>query len=257
MLLFFLGTILPYLAVATFLLGMAWRTWDWLSKSVPFPLTVSAAPGGIASHAFAVAAELTWFGSLYRGDRRLWLLAWLMHASLLLILLGHLVGIALAAEQFRYFGASKEASVRLSGLLGISAGLVLVAALLALSFRRMASEHVKRISALSDYLPLMWLLAVAGTGMAMRLLTAVDLADVRAYLAGLLLLSPRPLPDIPLFIVHFTAVNVLLIYFPYSKLVHLTGAAVSRSLLVQPPPVYPTPTGSQRTMPWASRGGSP
>jgi nitrate reductase gamma subunit len=248
--LFFLGYVLPYLAAAAFLFGMAWRTWDWLSKPAPFPLTVSSPPAGPAGRAAAVAKELALFRSLYRGDRQLWVAAWMMHASLAVILVGHAVGIAFAAEQFRYFGASKEGSIWLSGSLGVLGGLVFAAALSALLYRRSAVAVVRQVSGAEDYFAPALLLVVAGTGLAMRLApTDIDLASIRTYMAGLLAFHPGPLPDAWLFVVHFAAVNVLLLYFPFSKLVHLTGAIVARSLLVQPAPVYPTPAGVKRHAP--------
>lgn len=234
---FFLGSILPYLAAAVFLLGMAWRTWDWLRRPVPSPLTISSA----TDRTRAVLGELAFFSSLRRGDRRLWISAWLMHLSLAIILAGHLVGIALAGEQFRYFGASAESSLRLSGALGVVAGLAFVAALLALFYRRAATVEIKRISHLEDYFAIVLLLVVAGTGMAMRAApTEIELAAIRGYMGGLLSLRPRPLPASGLFAVHFTAVNLLLLYFPFSKLVHLTGGIIAKSLVLQPAPVYPS-----------------
>ncbi len=254
MLLVFLGTILPYLAAAVFLCGMAWRTYDWLGKPVPVPLTLATVRGGAAGRAWAVARELTLFSSLYRGDRRLWLAGWLMHASLALILLGHAVGIGFAAEQFRLLGSSKEASVWLSGTLGLAAGIAFAAALVALAYRRMAMVAIRRISSPGDYLALGMLLFVAGTGLAMRLgPQEVDLPAIRSYLGGLITLRPGPMPEQWLFVVHFTAFCALLLCFPFSKLVHLTGAIVTRSLVAEDPPIYPTPAGSRRG-PWFRSG---
>ncbi|NUQ65144.1 MAG: respiratory nitrate reductase subunit gamma [Pirellulales bacterium] len=254
---FFFGYILPYAAAAVFVVGMVRRTWDWLSRPVPLPLTVSSVAGGRRARAAAVAKELVLFPSLYRGDRRLWLSAWLMHASLLVVLVGHTVGIAFAAQQFRYFGASKEASVWLSGAMGLLVGLVFTVALLTVLYRRAANVEVKRISGPDDYLALVLLLCVAASGLAMRYSAEVDLAEVRTYLAGLLVFRASPLPRAWLFLVHFAAVNALLLYFPFSKLVHLTGAFVGRSLLVQPPPVYPTPADGPTAAPLFSQGDRP
>ena len=84
-------------------------------------------------------------------------------------------------------------------------------------------------------------IAVAASGLAMRLAVSDgDLVAIRSYLAGLLALRPRTVPAEPLFMIHFTLFNLLLLYFPCSKLVHLTGAVVCRALLVASPPAYPT-----------------
>jgi nitrate reductase gamma subunit len=119
-------------------------------------------------------------------------------------------------------------------------GLVFVASLLALAIRRLANSEVRYLSASCEYFDLGLLLAIAATGLALRWLsTGTDLAAVRGYLAALLSLRPV-LPPSGIFLAHFTLVNLLLIYFPFSKLVHLTAAIILRSLLVAPAPSYPT-----------------
>lgn len=257
---FFLGFVLPYLAFAVFLAGMAWRTWSWLRRPMPFALTLYPAQGRPAARVGAAAKELLWFRGLYQGDRGLWLWAWLMHVSLALIVAGHVVGLSLLGRQFCYLGASPETSTFLSGAIGTTTGLVFAVSLLALFYRRTALPEVKRLSDPADYFALALLLAVAVTGLHMRLAwLAVDQAEARSYLAGLLTFRPVPLPREPIFVVHFTLVSVLLLYFPFSKLVHLTGALAGQALVLQSPPVYPTPPGAsrERRLPAALGGDAP
>jgi nitrate reductase gamma subunit len=244
---FFLAYFLPYLAVAVFLTGMAWRTRDWLKRPVPMPLALEEVGSNAASRAAAVTWELALFRTLFRGDRPLWLAAWTGHAAGALIFLGHLLGIGTLGTQFTWLGASVAASVCLSAAFGTAVGIIFIAALLGLFTRRIAIPEVKHLSRPADYFDLAILLAIASSGLAMRWTTAgADLAAVRGYLVGLATLHPAPLPDQPLFLIHFLLVNVLLLYFPFSKLVHLTGALVGRTLIVQPAPTYPTPSGPPR-----------
>ena len=204
-----------------------------------------------------MARELSCFASLYRSDRTLWLAAWLMHFALALIVVGHLVGIGFLGRQFTWLGISPAASTLLSHVLGTIAGLLLTAALLGLFFRRAIVAEVKTISDPVDYFDLLLLLAVAVTGLGMRLpAAAVDLVQVRAYVAGLLVFQPPPLPGGWMFVSHFTLVNLLLLHFPFSKLVHATGAIVNRALLVQSPPRYPTPSGVALSVPFPAAKGS-
>ena len=238
------GVILPYLAAAVFLVGIAWRTLSWLRRPVLYPLTLVETADCPVCRAASVAGELVLFRSLLRSDRRLWFWAWAMHASLALILGGHVVGIAALTHQFTWLGTSPQTSERTSLVSGVLLGLVLVASLLALLDRRLTVPEVKRLSRPAEYFDLGLLLAVALTGLAMRAgMTHADLAAIRGYLGGLLSLRPSLPPVLPLFLVHFGLFNALLLYFPFSKLVHLTGALVSRALLVQPAPTYPTPGG--------------
>ncbi len=253
-----LGSIFAYMAFAVFLFGMAWRTGSWLRRPVPFALTLTHGEPGAGRQAVAVAKELLLFRSLLRGDRRLWFAAWWMHAALGLILAGHVVGIACGARQFCYVGASPETSARLSLLTGSAAGAVFVACLLVLGCRRIAIPELRWLSGPADYLVLALLLAIAVTGLLLRWgATEADLAAVRSYLGGLLTFRPVPLPDSSLFALHVTLVNVLLVYFPFSKLVHLTGGIVSQALLVRPAPLYPTPSVPRPSAPWSAAGGEP
>jgi nitrate reductase gamma subunit len=128
---------------------------------------------------------------------------------------------------------------------GVAAGLVFVACLLLLARRRWAIPELRRLSRPGDYFLLGLLVGVAGTGLWLRCTaTPTDLAAARSYLGGLLSLRPGALPQPVLFVLHLTLVNVLLSWFPFSKLVHLAGGIIARSLLVRPAPIYPTPAGA-------------
>jgi nitrate reductase gamma subunit len=233
----FLGSVLPYLALAVFLAGMGWRAARWLQRPVPFSLALSPTEAGPGRQAALAAKELLLFLGLLRGDRWLWLAAWLMHASLALILVGHAVGIPCQTQQFCYLGASPETSRWFSHVLGMTAGTVFVVCLLTLACRRIAIPELRRLSEPGDYLILALLLAVAITGMWLRSIPGeAGLAAARSYLGSLVAFRPGPLPSSTPLVLHFTLVNVLLICFPFSKLAHLIGAIVGRMLLVRPAP---------------------
>jgi nitrate reductase gamma subunit len=213
------GSILPYVACAVFLLVLARRTGGWLRRPVPFPLTLVQGRATAGGQAAAATRELLLFAALFRADRRLWLAAWTMHAVLALILVGHVVGIACLGQQFVWLGVTPQTSTVLSHAIGTGAGLVLALCLIGLTWRRGATAELRRLSGVDDYALLLLLLAISATGMALRALAApADLAAVRTYLAGLLTLHPTALPTLPLFAVHFTLVNLLLLWFPFSKL---------------------------------------
>jgi nitrate reductase gamma subunit len=104
---------------------------------------------------------------------------------------------------------------------------------------------VRKLSAPEDFFTLLLLISIAGSGLLMYLpVFHVDLPAVRAYMGGLLCLQPTPLPHSPLFVIHFLLVNLLLLYFPFSRLLHSAGYFVNRAMLMEAPPVYPTPTGN-------------
>ncbi|HMM20272.1 MAG TPA: respiratory nitrate reductase subunit gamma [Selenomonadales bacterium] len=254
--LFFVGQVLPYIAGAVFLVGVACRIASWCKAPVPFQLTLFPAPRSGAGRIAAMGGELLLFRSLYKSDRSLWLWVWLFHVSLAVVIGGHVVGIYFLMNQFTLIGLSAAASQALSAALGTAFGLLLLAALLALFYRRLADPEVKRLSDPADFIDLLLLLAVAVTGNHMRLLAVhTDLPAIKAYMGGLLTLSPTPIPENGIFIAHFLLVNLLLIYFPFSKMLHFAGFLINRTMLTEAPPVYPTPAGTALRSPFA--GGRP
>lgn len=250
--LYFVGQVLPYIAGAIFLIGVTYRIAGWLKVPVPFQLTVFPAPSDGAGRVAALGTELLFFKSLYKNDKNLWLSAWLLHVSLAMVIGGHIVGIYFLMNQFTLIGFTPAASQATSAFLGTVSGLVLMAALIVLLYRRFATPEVKRLSDPADFVDLLFVLTIAVTGNHMRLPGVhVDLPVIKAYLGSLLTFSPQPIPDNSIFIAHFTVVMLFLIYFPFSKMLHFAGFLVNRAMLLEAPPVYPTPAGTPLRSPFA------
>ncbi len=246
--LFFIGQIFPYLAAGVLIVGMIWRVGTWLRVTVPFQLTLSPAPVTTSERILTVGRELLLFSSLWRGDRGLWIWAWLMHVTLAMVIIGHIVGISSLGLQFTAVGATTDQSKALSAVMGTGIGIVLFVALFVLLYRRIAIPEVKRLSDPAEYFDLLLILAVVISGLHMRVTSLeVDLVAIRGYMGGILSFQPIAIPREWIFISHFFLVNVLLIYIPFSKLVHLAGAFVNRTMLVAAPPVYPSPNKSSLT----------
>jgi nitrate reductase gamma subunit len=159
-----------------------------------------------------------------------------------MIIGGHIVGISSIGLQFMDIGFTAGQSLALSALMGTSTGVVMLVALIILLYRRTAIPEVKRLSDPADYFELLLILAIVVSGLHMRMTSLdVDLMAIRAYLGGIIHFEPTPIPKQWIFVSHFFLVNVLLIYIPFSKLVHFAGSIVNQSMLVSAPPVYPSP----------------
>lgn len=228
------GVVIPYVVIVLFLAGMILRIMAWLKVPVPFNLTIFPAPKNRGGAAIDLVKESVGFKSLWRGKKNLWFMSWVFHISLAFILIGHFFGIGFLGQQFTLFGVSSEESLSLSVMFGTYAGVALLLGLLLLAIRRAASPIMRFISSFADYLVLVLLLGIVGSGMYMRLFHEVSYAAVQSYLLGLITLHPVPLPDNMAFVFHFTIVQLLLLYFPYSKLVHSCGIFFSRWLIVRP-----------------------
>lgn len=228
------GWVLPYIVLIVFLGGMIHRMLVWAHIPVPFKLTVFPSPDTTGGAVADLAKEAIGFRSLWRGKKGLWFMSWLFHISLAFIIIGHFFGIGLLGQQFTIFGVSTEQSEHLSVLMGTYAGVALVLGLLMLTIRRISSPTVRFISNFADYLVLLLLIGIAGSGMYMRWFAEIPYSVVQEYLVSLLTLHPIAPPNHPAFMFHFTLVELLLLYFPSSKLMHSCGIFFSRWLITRP-----------------------
>ena len=255
---FFVGRILPYIAAGVFLAGTCLRVIGWLRTPVPFHLTLFPVPVKIFGKIWGFASEFFIFRTLYRHDRVLWLLTLLFHVTLALTLAGHLFGIYFLREQFALFGLGPGASRQMSRILGGTAGIVMICSLGGLLYRRIAMPEVKRLSEPENFLALLLILAVALSGIFMYLPGYhIDLPTVRTYLGSLLSATPLSPPRNAPFVIHFVLVNILLLYFPFSRMMHSIGFFVIRTMLLETPPVYPTPANTRQRSVFAAKKVSP
>lgn len=242
--LFFLEVVFPYIAAMIFIMGILYKLRRWLTLPAPFPLTLSPAPAGKYARFKAMLKELLWFDSLFRHNGVLWFLAWTMHLALVLIIVGHIAGIYSFRQQFMLVGMSREGSQALSDLLGTLAGAVFLISLLGLAGRRICQKEARTASGLLNYFELGLLIAIGLTGMELRWTIAKgEFFLIRQYMAGLILLRPAFMPVSPWFLLHFSLVNILIIYLPFSRLIHGLGAGITRLLLTEEVPAYPTAPG--------------
>ena len=70
---------------------------------------------------------------------------------------------------------------------------------------------------------------IAGTGMMVSYWLHVNIVEVKAFILGLMTLHPVQVPRHPLFLVHLFLVMTLMLYFPFSKLMHAGGIFFSPS----------------------------
>jgi len=229
---FFILQILPYITVVIFTIGVLYRLGRWAGARIVHNITLSTPnfPKTPSEAAVVAGTEIVLFKSLFQLNRGLWVGAWPMHIALLSVLGGHFVGFYFLGKQFAYIpGISESLSEQMSNFLGTTFGILLFIALLYLLFRRLTVDYMKRVNVTSDYLHLFLLLAIVGVGNFMRLVpdTGIHYEPVKEYFTYLLTLQPIPVgAEIlhkPLVAVHVLLVQILLVVFPFSKLMHLFG----------------------------------
>ena len=107
-------------------------------------------------------------------------------------------------------------------------GVVLVAAVGYLLFRRITNPTLRYISLAADYFPLLLILGIGLTGILMRYFFKTDIVAVKELAIGLVTLHPKVPANIsPLFYTHLFLVSALFAYFPFSKLMHAPGVFMS------------------------------
>jgi len=211
--------ILFYAATALLVVGLALRIKLYATTPTPLKIPTMPAPLTKSGAVFRVFREVAFFESLFKSNRWIWIFAVLFHAGLALALLRHV----------RYFQADVWLIIELVQPFGIYGGMAMVAGLLGLWARRVVQERIRYITGPSDHLMLALLVLIGASGLNMKFLTRTDIIEVKAYFLGLLRFDIQNLPSDPALLVHLGAVAVLMIVFPFSKLLHVPGVFFSPS----------------------------
>jgi nitrate reductase gamma subunit len=219
------GVILPPVTFVIFVAAMMSRLLTWNRLPQPGMTLFPTTPGGTAK---GVLKETLFFPSLFRGDRLLWLLSWLFHAMLALILIGHL---RVVTDFPALWAALHVDADVMSGVVGGAAGVMIMVMVVLLIARRFAVSRVREISVPADYFALFLILAIILTGNAMRFLGHFDLAETRGYFASLVMLQWPVVPENGWFLAHFFLGQVLLVYIPFSKILHFGGVFFTQAAL--------------------------
>lgn len=225
---FIVGAILPGIAVMVFIIGMAYRLRVWIKTPQPGKMTLFPAGEGTAG---AVLAEAVLFPSLFRGDRVLWVFAWVFHVTLALVFLGHIrVVTGLVDRLLISMGMTTEGIATMSATVGGIAGIILLGTAVLLLTRRMAVQRAREVSGFPDFFALLLLIAIICTGDLMRFGAHFDLEQTRAWIGSLLAFSPE-VPQNGVFLVHALLAFLLVMYIPFSKILHFGGIFFTQSLI--------------------------
>lgn len=233
---FIVGVILPYVAIVVFVGGMIYRFRVWTKLASP-PMTLFPAPEDQTSNTLNTVQEAVLFKSLFKGDRTLWIMAWVFHAVLLLIFLGHFrVFTGLIDNTLGAMGMSDDGIKALSGAAGGGAGVVILLATILLLARRMTLPRVREITGAADYLALLLIAAIIITGNVMRFSDAqhFELAASREYFLSLAsfgnVMGATALQH-NVFLIHMCLALLLILCLPFSKILHFGGIFFTHQLI--------------------------
>jgi nitrate reductase gamma subunit len=208
---------LPYLCTGILLLGMGMKAFIWLRTPVPLRIVTTPAPKSRLGVIWRLIGDLLWFPNLFKSDKLLWGAGLLFHLALWLVLLRHL----------RYFLYPVPTWVVEIQTLGLYAGYVIPLPVAFLLARRLIMNQVLYISVLGDYFALFLLLTITVSGLLLQLFFRTYVIDVKAMILGLVHFQPM-IPKVHwLFYLHFISVIILVVSFPFSKLMHAGGFALN------------------------------
>lgn len=255
------GVILPYIAVIAFFVGFFIRMMDWAGSAVPFRIPTTSGQGkslpwikfnaidnpfttgGVVARMFF---EVVTFRSLFRNTRMrvnpdgrisydielwLWLFALAFHYTFFVVILRHarffLEPLPLPFEILEKI----DTFVQIGHPIISMSSFALLGTVLFLFVRRVYLPHIRMISLASDFFPLFLIFGITFTGIFMRYFTKIDVTAAKELTYGLVSFSLPTLARMQeigsIFYIHVFFVSVLLIYFPWSKLMHMGGIFLS------------------------------
>ncbi len=255
------GVVLPYAAVAIFIVFMIAKVLKWGRSPVPFRIPTTCGqqkslpwikqnkienPSGTLGVLARMALEVLFFRSLFRnlktqrydggnqlayGEAKwLWAAGLAFHWTFLIILIRHLRFFTQKVPTPVLMIEGLDSFLQIGTPLLYMTDVIFLGAVVYLFIRRIGIPQVRYISLIADYFPLFLILGIGTTGVLMRYFTKTDIVSVKMLAMGLVSLNPSiPQPNGigAVFYIHLFLLSVLFAYFPFSKLVHAGGVFMS------------------------------
>jgi nitrate reductase gamma subunit len=257
----FLGIGIPYAAVVVFLGGFVYRIVEWARSPVPFRIPTTCgqeeslpwikhdkleSPSTVWQVIGRMFLEVVFFRSLFRNtkadaidgprltyttDKLLWFGGIVFHWSFLIIVVRHLRLFVDPVPGFVHVLEGLDGFLELTLPTFYITDALIVLAATYLFIRRVVVPQVRYISLPADFFPLFLILGIAGSGILMRYILKVNIVGVKQLVNGLFIFTPA-IPDnlgdtAYIFYIHVFLVSALLMYFPFSKLMHMGGIFMS------------------------------
>lgn len=230
---YILTYITPYIAVIVLVGGVAYQLYRWRQKSpVPAHLSLFPRPESRMGRLGDTLLDMFTMKGLLKVNTLLWAGGFIMHVGLLLLILGHIRVVTDFYFLWDWINWGEEELHTFSAVAGNIAGFLFMIPLFYLLLRRFGGS-VKWLSTPEDYFVLVLLIGIAITGMHMRLVLDVEQHPMRVFMQGLYKFDWQPVPETAgiSFIWHFALVQLLMIYFPFGKLLHTIGSVFNKMVM--------------------------
>jgi len=253
---------IPGTAFAIFLVGFVCKIISWAKRPVPFRIPTTGGqqqsldwikqnkwdnPSTGPQTFIRMALEVLAFRSLFRNTKTvlthddgknpivayvsakwLWLFAIMFHYGFLIVVIRHMrLFMQPVPAPIAFLDWSDSILQILTPTIYIS-DLLLLGGLTMLLLRRFTDAKVRYISLVNDYFPLFLILGIALSGVYMRYIAKVDIMSIKDVVMGFVAFNFKVPAGVDVsFFVHLFLVSTLLVYFPFSKLMHLGGVFLS------------------------------
>ena len=252
------GVVIPYAAIAVFIIGIIYRVLQWAARPVPFRIPTTAGqqkslpwvkqnkidnPSSALGVIVRMAFEVLLFRSLFRNTRSeltggpklsyasakwLWMAGLAFHWTFLIILVRHLRLFLEPVPSSIKIVESLDSFFQVGAPLLYLTDVIFLLAVTYLLLRRIFIPILRYISLPADYFPLFLIIGIGATGVLTRYFFKVNVVGVKELTMGLVTLSPKIPEGIGvLFYIHLFLVSMLFAYFPFSKLMHMAGVFLS------------------------------
>lgn len=202
-----------HLSIVVFIVGIGHRIYCYISTPAKLRIPLTPAPTTTAGVVIRQLKEVLFFRTLFKSNRWTWFFGWLFHVCLGLVVLRH---IRYTFDDLPYWATLLDSAYRYASIL-------MLIGLVGLWARRLLVDRVRYISSLSDHLMLLLLIAIAATGLMMKYFGERDLVAFKEYLISLFSTQWLLLSADALLIMHTLLVLLLMLIFPFSKLLHAPG----------------------------------
>jgi nitrate reductase gamma subunit len=219
-----------YLALAVFIVGMGWRIYTWVTTPrSPIPLGLFPKPKTGLARFGKMLKDVFIAPQSARIEPWMWIMAMAFHIAALGAFVGHLRLVREFPILPQILG--EEGMNTFAAWSGSIAGTLMLVAVLFWIARRTLGDY-KTLSVPEDYLLLALLLGVVIMGDHMRFVygSTVHAAVYREWFVSLLTFRPTFPAELTSSNVgvslatHMLFVDLFLIYFPFSKLMHVIGS---------------------------------
>ncbi len=209
--------IFAYAAILIFIVGILGNVWKYATTPAPLKIPLNPSPVTDAGVVRRMSADVLLFKSLFRSNKLIWLGGYVFHIGLLLVLIKH----------YRFLFSLQPHIITYLDTYEMYAGFIMLGGLAYLFMMRLVVDRTRYITVMSDYGILLLLMAIGATGVYQRYVTHIDIPGIKQFFSGLVSFNPQPLPVGKTILVHLSLVFLLLIYFPFSKLMHSIGVFFS------------------------------